>query len=369
MTTSRHPLVLAVVATAIILLSACATTLHSQSVSSGTLLIIGGGLDNDSRPIYERFVALASARQAANILIATAATGAEEDEVVDKTEALRVWAPGVPVHAIRRGTPTDETVAAIDTATAMLFTGGDQQRITDRYRPAGQQTPEWLAMKRLLARGGVIAGCSAGDAMMGEVMLLGGGSASALGILPKDTKAGEEPVLGAQVGPGMCFLPWAVTDSHFFERDRVGRFVAALEASGKRLGLGVSEDGCVEVELATGVVRGVGVSECLLVDSARLERHGLERTNLLARVIAQGDRVSLRDRLDAPAPRVPPCPENGVQNVTVVEPGQNRQLASWRLFRCAAALGGTPQRLTLDDWQITAWPAANGEVAFRVGPR
>jgi cyanophycinase len=348
---------------------ACATTARESPGAAGTLLIVGGGLDDDSRPIYERFVELASAHGPANIVIATAATGTEEDEAVDKSEALRVWAPGVPVLAIARAASTETTVAAIDAATAILFTGGDQKRITDRYRPDDRDTPEWLAMRRLLARGGVIAGCSAGDAMMGEVMMLTGGSAAALGIAPKEVKDGEVPVLGPRIGPGMRFLPWAMTDSHFFERDRVGRFVGALEKSGKRLGLGVGEDGCVEIDLSSGEVRGIGVSESLLVDVGRLERDGLWRRNLLARVIRQGDRLSLRERLAAPPPPLPSGIGGAAHDVPVVEPGQNRQLASWRLFRLAATPGNGAQRLALDGWQINAWPAGGGEIAFEVGPR
>jgi len=375
-----------VILAAALLLSACASAPSAASGGAGTLLVIGGGLDDDSRPIYERFVELASARGPANILIATAATGTQADEVVDKSEALRVWAPGARVSAILRETSTDETVAAIDAATGILFTGGDQKRITARYRPDDQETPEWLAMRRLLARGGVIAGCSAGDAMMGEVMLLGGGSASALGIVsppaavpdaypaardPSGAAAqGSDPASapGVRLGPGMRFLPWAITDSHFFERDRVGRLVAALEASGQRLGLGVGEDGCVEVDLATTEVRGIGVSESLLVDAVHIERDGLARKRLLARVIRQGDRVSLSERLGTEPP-LPTPPEGAPRDVPVVEPGQNRQLASWRLFRCAAQPGSGTQRLLLDGWQVRAWSAGGGEVAFDVGPR
>ncbi len=360
----------------VLFVAACASTREAPRGSAGTLLIVGGGLDNDSRPIYERFVELASARGPARIVIAAAATGPQQDEIVDKTEALRVWAPGASVSAILRETPTQDTVTAIDAASALLFTGGDQKRITERYRPNEVDTPEWLAMKRLLARGGVIAGCSAGDAMMGEFMLLSGGSATALGIAPASGEASiasappSEPVqLGPRVGPGMKFLPWALTDSHFFERDRVGRLVAALEATNTRLGLGVGEDGCVEVDLASGELRGVGVSESLLVDVVHLERDGLRRANVIARPITQGATISLTARLAAPPPPLRAGFSGAVHDVPVVEPGQNRQLASWRLFRCAAAPGGSAQRLQLDGWQVLAWPARDdGEVVFEVGP-
>ena len=368
---SRRALHFLLLGLALLLPGACASTLKSgDRAPAGTLLIVGGGLDDDSRPIYERFVELAGRGGPANILIATAATGTEEDEVVDKTEALRVWAPEATVGAIRRATSTAETVAAIDRATAILFTGGDQARITARYRPEGRDSPEWMAMSRLLARGGVIAGCSAGDAMMGGVMLLGGGSASALGIPPQPAAgepAAEAPVLGPQMGPGMGFLPWAMTDSHFFERDRVGRLVAALEASGTRLGLGVGEDGCLEVDLASGEVRGIGVSESLLVDVAGLRRDGLVRSGLFARVLSQGDRVSLKQHRASP-PREISAPVGPAREVPIVEPGQNRQLASWRAFRCASGPTGTPQQLSLEGWRLTTWPCPGG-VGFRVGPR
>ena len=181
-------------------------------------------------------------------------------------------------------------------------------------------------------------------------------------------KEGDAVELGVRVGPGMRFLPWAITESHFFERDRVGRAVAALEASKTRLALCVGEDGCVEVDLASGDVRGIGVSESLLVDAVHLTRDGLVRRNVLARVIQQGDRVSLRERFDS-NPAHPPALTGAVRDVPIVEPGQNRQLASWRLFRCASQPGASAQRLVLDVWQITAWPASSGEVAFEVGPR
>lgn len=336
--------------------------------AAGTLLLVGGGLDDDS-PVWGHFVALAGRAGPPRFVIVTAATGPEDEEATDKAEALRLWAPGAPVAIVRRATPTAETVAAIDAATALFFTGGDQQRITDRYRPGDRAGPERDAMQRLLARGGTIAGASAGDAMMGNVMFLGGSSARALGAprQPGEDAGGAD---GPRLAPGMHFLPWAMTDSHFFERDRTGRLVAGLEASGTRLGLGVGEDAAVAIDLATGTATGVSAAESLLVDAASLRRDGLSRRGLVARVLRQGDTVALRERLAAPPPAPPNLPAGtAVRLVPVVEPGQNRQLASWRVFR-GALPGAGIQRLPLGGWAIEAWAAGGGEVAFDlvVGP-
>jgi hypothetical protein len=53
--------------------------------------------------------------------------------------------------------------------------------------------------------------------------------------------------------------------------------------------------------------------------------------------------------------------------VPIAEPGQNRQLALWRLFRTAER--EPLQRLALEGFEVLAWPAGDGEVAFELVPR
>ncbi|MBL8723712.1 MAG: Type 1 glutamine amidotransferase-like domain-containing protein [Planctomycetes bacterium] len=365
----RHRWLLLATLTLFCLQAACSTA--ATTGRRGTLLLIGGGLDDDHAPTYRRLLelangpGLATAKMGPQIVVVTAATGPEEQEAIDKTEALRTWCWSAGVEVVRRATPTAATVAAIDRAGGLLFTGGDQQRILARYRPDGQDTPEWLAMQRLLQRGGVIAGGSAGCAMMGELMLLGGSSAAALGAPTAD---GSTPEASTRLGPGMQFLPWAITDSHFFERQRIGRLVQALEASGRRFGIGVGEDATVEVDLATGTLRGLGTAASLLIDAGHLQREGTARRRLVARLLGDGERVSLAElqRTPGPAPRGPVA-RPFVIEVPVVEPGQNRQLASWRMFHQAATPNsGNLWRLQLDGWRILAWAEAPGVVGFDV---
>lgn len=357
----------------------------AAATSRGSLLLIGGGLDDDARPVYERLLALAARAGEVRVVVVTAATGPQDEEATDKTEALRTWAPSVPVDVVRRETPTDATVAAIDRASALLFTGGDQERITARYRPDDVDTPEWLAMRRLLDRGGVIAGCSAGCAMMGQRMLVGGRSAQALGVpsapaagagapangatgptgAPTATGATSEPApLGPQLGPGMKFLPSGLTDSHFFERDRTGRLAAALRATGERFGLAVGEDAAVAIDLATGAVTGVTPSESLFVDAAHAAASPNGIVGLRARLIGHGDVVSLR--LPAPPSPPPAVGQTIARRVPIAEPGQNRQLAMWRLFRQAAVPGAGVHLLQLDGWRVRAEAEVDGWVAFAV---
>lgn len=363
-----------------------ATNTHSTSSAAGNaaaprghLLIIGGGLDDDNKPVYERFLELASrGSEPPVIVIATAASGDEPANAKGKTQSIRAYRPDAVIEVIGRETSTEESVAIIDRAHAMFFTGGDQKRITTRYlTPDGRDTPEAAAMRALLRRGGVIAGTSAGDAMMSDPMFFTGRSAEALGIRSTRTQRGPDddaddkrpqPPLGPQIGKGMGFLEWAVTDSHFFERHRFGRLVAALEQSGKGLGIGVGEDAGVEVDLATGEMIGVSVADSLLVDARGVRREGLTRRGVRAKVITQGTRVSLPALLARSPVEPAHGPPESVEEIPVVEPGQNRQLASWRFFT-RAQQGGATQFLKLDGYDQRGWSAGGGWSVVEIVPQ
>lgn len=336
---------------------------------AGHLMIVGGGLDDDLRGVYECFLKLASAKGKPRVLIATAATEQGEEvksEIVGKTSALRAWSPDVQVGVITRETSTEETVEAIDNATGILFTGGSQARIIQRYRPNERETPEWHAMKRLLARGGVIAGCSAGDAMMGEFMVLHGDNTGAL-VAPAKPK--DDTVVDFKMSHGMALLPWAISESHFFERDRLARLVVMLETAGNRLGIGVGEDAAVHVNLATGELTGLTPADSLLVDATHLETDDQMRSGLRARLVRQGDRISLRRLLDKKPPPPKEKPPNTPSTIHITSPGQNRQLALWRLFMNARRPnGGVWEMHFKEGWKLQAWPDDKRWVAFEVSP-
>ncbi|MGQ0626796.1 MAG: cyanophycinase [Phycisphaerales bacterium] len=382
----RAPLFILVLVLAALFAPGCAAPAAADRPTPpplrGTLLAIGGGLDDDNKPVYTRFIELARAaanssnREAPLIVVATAASGDEPANFEGKRQSIATYCPTCRVETIGRDTPRARALELIDAASAMFFTGGDQKRITTLYRPGGIDTPEAEAMRRLLARGGVIAGTSAGDAMMSDPMFFTGRSAEALGIpstrtqtAPDDdaeAKPGALP-LGPQIGGGMGFLPWAITDSHFFERHRFGRLVAALEDSGRVLGIGVGEDAAVEIDLATATLRGVSVADSLLVDARAIERSGLTRRCVLAMVIQQGTVVDLRRLLATTTNSASfASPPAKVVEVPLVEPGQNRQLASWRYFLAAQQPGAPAQRLTLDGYRQTGFPAGPAKPGWSV---
>jgi len=316
--------------------------------SRGVLLAAGGDLQADNALVYSAFVSL-SGGPSSRIVVATAASADEPQAGASKVQRLSGYAPQSEISVISRPTPREQTVALVDRAGGMFFTGGDQKRVTDRYRPDGHDSPEALAMRRLLARGGVIAGTSAGDAMMSDPMFLTGGSLDALRN-------------GAQIGPGMGFMPWAIMDSHFFERHRFGRLVAALEQSGHRLGIGVSENAAVKIDLATGWMTGASEAASLLVDVGAVRREGLNRSGVRCHVIEAGDRFNLED-LRARASGA--APATSVAAWHAVDHAVKGSAAAF--FRSAA---NRPSELRLEGYALRGVPVGGGwsEVSILVDP-
>jgi cyanophycinase len=188
--------------------------------TAGALVIVGGG--GSTPAIWDRFMELAGGDSAVIVYFPTASAG---DIDTTNNSSLRVWRERRPKSAVimhtrsRDTANTDAFVAPLKRATGVWFGGGVQSRITDAY--LGTKTEE--ALRDVLRRGGVIGGTSAGAAIMSEVMITGGGN------------------LEATLGTGFGFLPAAVADQHFTQRNRQPRLVGVLRKHPGLLGFGVDE--------------------------------------------------------------------------------------------------------------------------------
>jgi cyanophycinase len=241
--------------------------------SRGHLLIIGGGLNDDNASISGRFLELAGPGR---IGIIPTASG-DPDAGPTNAERLRRFDPGrdvvvIPLDKDAAARADDPAVAAlIRSCSGLWFTGGDQSRITAVFRPgprgAARDTEAYRATLDVLARGGVIAGTSAGAAVMSDPMITGGTSADALANGATWT---DQPREGQGVGlaPGLGYFPVGLTDQHFLERGRLGRLVVALRETGVSTGFGVAENAALEVDLARAVARAWGEHAVTVVSPA-----------------------------------------------------------------------------------------------------
>jgi cyanophycinase len=157
----------------------------------------------------------------------------------------------------RESSSRPEVVQAVREAEVVFFAGGDQCN----YIRWIKGTPIEKAVEQVYRRGGAIGGTSAGLAIQGEFVY---------DACPSQSAKSAEVLLDpfhADVSVSTGFFEWAsmrgvVTDTHFQQRDRLGRllvFLARSHARGPVKGLGVSEGTIALVDRnGVGVVHGAG---------------------------------------------------------------------------------------------------------------
>lgn len=193
--------------------------LRDSGGEGGALVICGGGRLPDE--VRRRFVELAGGPRAKIVVIPTAHPSADTSQAAN---ALEVWkALGVAavnlLHTRSRQTANDPTfLQPLTEATGVWLGGGRQEMLTNVY--VGTEVEREL--KRLLERGGVIGGSSAGAAAMTRVMIAGG-----------RTEASE--------GRGFDLLPDSVVDQHFMKRNRIERLLGLLARHPGLVGFGIDE--------------------------------------------------------------------------------------------------------------------------------
>jgi cyanophycinase len=193
------------------------------------LVIIGGAEDKEGDcQILREFVRRAGGTKA-RIVIMTAATELPREVGENYIRVFeRLGAEDVRIidTETRENASSSTALEAISKATGVFFTGGDQSRITSILK----DTEIDIAIHKRYSEGIVVAGTSAGAAVMPDKMIVEGDS---------ETNARIETV---EMGPGMGYLPGVVIDQHFSQRGRLGRLISALLLEPAVLGFGIDEN-------------------------------------------------------------------------------------------------------------------------------
>ena len=228
----------------------------------GQLFIIGGAEDKDGEcKILREFIRRAGGLQA-RIAVMTVATGSPDEagnrynDVFKRLGAEQVQ----PVHTLRREDANDpEAIAAIEEATGVFFTGGDQARILELVK----DTELDAALHKRFSQGVVIAGTSAGAAMMPDKMIVEGESET-------------NPCPGTVImDRGMGFLPNVIIDQHFAQRGRLGRLLAAIALEPATLGFGIDENTAIVVN--GHEVEVIGEGSVTIVDEEHVTHNNIHQ--------------------------------------------------------------------------------------------
>ena len=254
----------------------------------GTLMAIGGHEDKEGDKTILREVARLV--KGGRLVIATIASHQPEGYFDAYREAFSDLEPDdlVELYVNDRSETHDAAkLALFEGATGVFFSGGDQLRIASQIG----DTPIERAVREVYERGGVVAGTSAGAAVMSETMLVGGASA-------ESHRIGD-----LSMAPGLGLIRNAIIDQHFAERGRIGRLLGAVAHNPRMLGVGIDEDTAIAVEgprfrvIGSGAVYVVDAEEVTQSNIAEAQSAcALSMHDVRLHVLAAGDSFDLRRR-------------------------------------------------------------------------
>jgi len=200
----------------------------------GTLLIIGGGA-LDGTGIYEEFIQLAGGKDAKYVVVPTAGGNKNADgtiRVYKEDDVLKPFRDLGLKNVVMLHTPdpkvanTQEFARPLRDANAVWFNGGRQWNLVDSYADTLTQRE----FEKVLERGGVIAGSSAGATIQGQFLVRGAVKNNEIMIAP-------EPEHRA----GFAFLRRSAIDQHINTRNRWDDLVPLIKQFPDLLGIGLSE--------------------------------------------------------------------------------------------------------------------------------
>lgn len=209
----------------------------SKAITSGPenghLVIVGGNLSDSS--IYAKFMELVGGPEAPIVIIPTAGNDEFliEQEGIEKTKK-RFQKQGFKSITILHTRDPEEAnkenfYAPIQNAGGVWFSGGRQWRLADSY--LGTKTHEELF--KLLDRGGVIGGSSAGASIQGSYLVRG------------DTKTNV--VMMGDHEEGLNFITNCAIDQHLLALNRQFDIFEILETHSELLGIGLDENTAIVV--------------------------------------------------------------------------------------------------------------------------
>ncbi len=275
-----------------------AERLDDEAVA-GSLVIIGGSERFDHKEYWDEIVTLAGG-PGSKIAVLPTANGdpiRKGGWVVSALNKAGADAFVVPLAWRKVTQPPSEIaedpewVNRVREATGVFMIGGEQERIVKALQsPEGRPTPMLEAMWHVYRRGGVIAGTSAGAAVMSRVMF-------------RDTESVLQTMLtgvrmGKELDRGLGFLDseWFV-DQHLLVRGRFARAIVAMHDQKFKYGLGVDENSAVVVRGGTDV-KVIGYKGALVFDLSHAEHDEtlgkFNLKNVRLTYLDRGDRFNLK---------------------------------------------------------------------------
>ncbi|WP_395044216.1 cyanophycinase [Flavobacterium sp.] len=251
----------------------------------GKLIIIGGAVDKGSftetdldksaaknlnffeTGILKRIISESKHKEQSRIEVITTASKIPKEIGPEYVKALSyLGAFNVDVLNIeRREQAMDaDVVERLRVADVVMFTGGDQLRLTSIL---GGTPFHDLLLDKYKNEDFIYAGTSAGAAAASNNMIYQGSSSEAL-------LKGE-----VKITSGLGLIDGVVIDTHFVQRGRIGRLFQAVVGNPKTLGIGLGEDTGLLI-INNNEMEAIGSGLVILVDGREIKDTNLTQVEL-----------------------------------------------------------------------------------------
>ena len=258
----------------------------------GLLIAIGGAEDKTRERVILRYFLEAAGGSDASIVVL--ATASEVPETGDRYADLFLALRAENVEVLKIETREDAIEAGpeahdlLEYATGLFITGGSQLKLSSAL--GGTEIAKTI--RRRHAAGMVVAGTSAGAALLSEHMIALGES----GATPRRRLV--------HLAKGLGLAPDLVIDQHFRRRDRLGRLLTALSYNPAPLGIGIDEDTAAIIS-GDGELSVLGAGAVMVVDASGMrftDSHAVHRGQPVAMMglkldfLTTGCRYDLKSR-------------------------------------------------------------------------
>ncbi|WP_020215184.1 cyanophycinase [Flavobacterium rivuli] len=251
----------------------------------GKLIIIGGAVDKGSftevsfdqniannlnffeTGILSRIIRESKHGEESRIEVITTASVIPRQvgpQYVKAFEYLNAKNVGLMYIEKREQTKDPEILARIQAADVVMFTGGDQLRLTSIL---GGTKLHDIILDKFKNEDFIYAGTSAGAAAASNNMIYQGSSQEAL-------LKGE-----VKITSGLSLIENVIIDTHFVQRGRIGRLFQAVVGNPRVLGIGLGEDTGLLIT-SDGRMEAIGSGLVILVDGRQIMDTNLTQVEL-----------------------------------------------------------------------------------------
>ncbi|MDB4696297.1 cyanophycinase [Akkermansiaceae bacterium] len=265
---------------------------------NGSLIIMGGGGKDQTFPqIFAHFIKLAGGKNARIVIVPTAASSSPDHNYqrswsLDLAKSMGVKRATILHSHSRKTADTEAFAEPLKTATGVWFGGGRQWRFTKAY--GGTLTEK--EFHKVLERGGVIGGSSAGASIQGSFLARG------------DTSGNT--IMVGDVQQGFGFMRNTAIDQHLVARGRQKDLLKVLEDPRKKmrkefnraelLGIGIDEDVAIVVKGDQFSIIGKDQGMVLVYDPKSWKKDTPDTKKWVT--LKKGDQYDLAQRAIIPAP-------------------------------------------------------------------